>query len=70
MLGLVKCHVVSLCLMLDTCHRYQIMLNLKKCIFYVLFEISLGHVVCKQRLMVDPVKIVVIVNLEAPRNIK
>jgi len=33
MFGLLKHHVTSLCLMLDTCHRYQITLNLKKCIF-------------------------------------
>lgn len=42
------------------CRRYQIMLNLKKCIFYVPYRI----------LMVDPVKIIVIVNLESPRNVK
>ena len=46
------------------------MLNLKKCIFYMPYGIFLGHVVCKHRLMVDPVNIVVIVNLEAPRNLK
>lgn len=33
MFRLVKHHAVSLCLMLDTRHRYQIALNLKKCIF-------------------------------------
>jgi len=67
---LVKRHVASMCLMLDTCRRYQIMLNLKKCIFYVPFGILLGHVVCKQGLMVDPTKIAVIVNLEATMNVK
>ena len=46
------------------------MLNLKKCVFCVPFGIFIGHVVCKQRLMVDPMKIVVIVSLEAPRNVK
>jgi len=45
--GLVKCHVASLRLMLDTCQRYQIMLDLKKCLFCVPFGIFLGHVVCK-----------------------
>lgn len=68
--GLVKHHVVSLRLMLHTCQRYQIMLNLKKCIFYVPFGIFLNHVVCKQGLMLDPMKIAIIVNLEAPRNVK
>lgn len=68
--GLVKCHVASLHLMLNTCRRYQITLNLKKCIFCVPFWIFLGHVVCKKGLMVDPTNIVVIVNLEAHRKIK
>jgi len=66
---LVKFHVSSLCLMLDTCHRYQIALKLKNCIFCVTFGILLGHVVCKQGLMVDLAKIPVIVNLEAPKNV-
>jgi len=68
--ALVKRHVSSLHLMLDTCQRYQIALNLKKCIFYVPFGFFLRHVVCKQGLMVGPVKIIVIVNLEAFRNVK
>lgn len=51
--GLVKCHVASLRLILDTCRRYHITLNLKKCFFYVPFGILLGHVVCKKGLMVD-----------------
>lgn len=45
MFGLVKHLVASLRLMLDTCLRYQIVLNLKKCLFCVPFEILLGHVV-------------------------
>eukprot|EP00253_Pinus_taeda_P025990 PITA_25990 len=65
----VKRHVASLCLMLDTLHKYQVTLNLKKCIFYVPFGILLGHMVYKQGLMVVPAKIKVIVNLEAPRNV-
>lgn len=52
--GLVKNHFASLRLMLDTCRKYQISLNLKKCIFCVPCGILLGHVVCKQGLMVDP----------------
>jgi len=67
---LVKHHVESLRLMMDTCRRYPITLNLKKCIFCVPFGIFLGHVICKHGLMVDPAKIIVIVNLEAPRNVK
>ena len=68
--GLVKHHAANLHLMLDTCRRYQIMLNFKKCLFYVPFRILLGHVVCRQGLMFDPAKIEVIINLEVPRSEK
>lgn len=55
--GLVKRHVASLHLMLDTYQRYQIVLNLKKCLFCVPFGNLLGHVFFTQGLMVDPTKI-------------
>jgi len=45
--GLVKHHVVSLRLVLDTCRQHQIALNLKKCTFLTPFGNMLGHVVCK-----------------------
>lgn len=70
MFEFVKHHVASLRLMLNTCQRHQIALNLKKYIFCVPYLILLGHVVCKQGLMVDPAKIVVTVNLEALKNVK
>jgi hypothetical protein len=44
-------------------------LNIKKCIFNAPFGIFLGHVVCKQGLLVDPAKIVVIVNLPPPKSV-
>lgn len=68
--GLVKCDVASLRLMLDMSQRYQIALNLKKCLFYIPFGILLGHVVCRQGLMVDLAKIIVIINVEAPTSVK
>ena len=52
--GLLKDHIASLRLMLDKCRQHQISLNLKKCIFCAPFGILLGHIVCKQGLMVDP----------------
>ena len=67
---LLKKNVSNLHLMLDTCRNYQILLNLKKCILCVPFGILLGHIVCQQGLMVDPVKIAVIFNLEIPENVK
>lgn len=68
--GLVKKHTARLCLMMDTCRWQQIVLNLKKCTFLIPFGNLLGHVVCKQGLMVDPVKIVVILNLQVPQSVK
>lgn len=38
--------------------------------FLIPFGKLLGHVVYQQGLMVDPVKIAVIMNLEAPRSVK
>lgn len=67
---LVQRHVASLPLMLDTCRKHQIALKLNKCIFCIPYGILLGHVVCKKGLIVDPIKITVIFNLEAPKNVK
>jgi len=61
--GLLKKHVARLRLMLDTCRQYQISLKLNKCIFCAPFGILLGHIVYKQGLMVDHMKIAVLVNL-------
>jgi hypothetical protein len=61
--SLLKDHVETLRLMLNICRQFSISLNLKKCIFYALFGILLGHVVCKQGLLVDPAKIIFIVYL-------
>ena len=52
--GLLKKHVEALRLMLAKCRHHQISLNLKKCVFCVPFGILLGHIVCRQGLMVDP----------------
>ena len=68
--GLMDKCVGALRLMLVKCQEHQISLNLKNCIFYVPFGILLGHVVCRQGLMVDPAKIAIIVNLPPPATIK
>jgi hypothetical protein len=65
--SLFKDHIVVLILILDRCRQCQISLNINKFIFNAPFGIFLGHVVCKQGLLVDPVKIVVIVNLPPPK---
>ena len=42
----------------------------QKCIFGTPFGILLGHIVCKQGLLVDPAKIAVIVNLPPPKSVR
>jgi hypothetical protein len=64
--SLLKNHIECLRLMLDKCRQCQIALNLKKCIFFSPFGVLLGHIVCKQGLLVDPSKIAIIVDLPPP----
>jgi hypothetical protein len=68
--SLLKDHVEVLRLMLERCRQCQISLNIKKCIFGTPFGILLGHIVCKQGLLVDPAKIAVIVNLPPPKTVR
>jgi hypothetical protein len=49
--------------MLDHCRQLQICLDLIKCIFCVPFDNLLGHIVCWEGVLVDPVKIAVILNM-------
>ena len=55
--------------MLKCCCQYQIFLNLKKCIFCVPFGAVLGHVVCRDGILVDLAKIVIIVDLPPPTKV-
>jgi hypothetical protein len=68
--NLLKDHVEVLRLMLERCNKCQISLNIKKCIFGTPFIILLGHIVCRQGLIVDPAKIAVIVNLPPPKSVR
>ena len=68
--GLMDKHVGALRFMLAKCREYQILLNLKKCIFCVPFGNLLGHMVYRQGLMVDVAKIAIIVNLPPPTLVK
>jgi hypothetical protein len=70
MFSLLNDHIEVLRLMLDRCRQCQISLNLKKCIFYAPFGILLGHLVCKQGLLVDLVKIAVILELQPPTSVR
>ena len=69
MFSLLKDHVEVLRHMLDRCKLCPISLNIKKYIFSAPFGILLGHVVCKQGLLVDPAKIVFIINLPPPKSV-
>jgi hypothetical protein len=64
--SLLQNHIECLRLMLDKCRQCQISLNLKKCIFFSPFGVMLGHIVCKQGLLVDPSNISIIVDLPPP----
>jgi hypothetical protein len=68
--SLLQNHIECLRLMLDKCRQCQISLNLKKCIFFSPFGVFLGHIVCKQGLLVDPSNIVIIVDLPPPTSVK
>jgi hypothetical protein len=68
--SLLKNHIECLRIMLDKCGQCQIPLNLKKCIFFSPFGVLLGHIVCKQGLLVDPSKIAIIVDFLPPTSVK
>ena len=61
--GLIMNHIESLEITLEHCRRYEISLNLKKCIFCTPFGILLGHVVYHNGMLVYPTKIVIILDL-------
>ena len=56
--------------MLERCRQHQIALNSKKCIFCAPFGTLLGHIICKEGLLVDPAKIALILSLPPPINVK
>jgi hypothetical protein len=64
--SLLKEHVALLRLMFDRYRELQISLNLRKCIFCVAHGNLLGHIVCREGVLVDPTKVVVIVNMSPP----
>jgi hypothetical protein len=57
-------------IMLDKHKQCQISLNLKKCILFSPFGVLLGHIVCKQGLLVCPSKISMIVDLPPPTSVR
>jgi hypothetical protein len=61
--NLLKDQVGLLRLIFDRCHEFQISLNLRKCIFCVPHGNFLGHIVCREGVLVDPTKVAVIFNM-------
>jgi hypothetical protein len=68
--NLLKENVVILCLMFDRCRELHILFNLIKCIFCVPHGNLLGHIVCREGVLVDPTKVVVIMNMPPPMSAK
>jgi hypothetical protein len=68
--SLFKEHVALLHLMFDICRELQISLNLKKCILCVPHGNFLGHIVCREGVLVELTKVVVIVNMPPPMSVK
>jgi hypothetical protein len=55
--------------MLDRWRQTQLLLNIKKCIFCTSFNVLLGHIICKEGLLVDLAKILIMVNLSTLENV-
>ena len=68
--GIVKYHIESLRMTVEQCRQFHISLILKKFIFCALFGILLGHLVCRDGILMDPAKIMIIINLPPPLIVK
>jgi hypothetical protein len=68
--SVLKERIALLRLIFDRCRELQISLNLRKCIFCVPNKIILGHIVCREGVLVDPAKVGVIVNISPPTSAK
>ena len=63
-------HLDHLWMCLEKCRRSQLSLNLAKCVFMVTSGALLGHIVSKDRLVVDPGKAKEILQALAPTTAK
>jgi len=70
MYNLLKEHIGLLQLMFNHCRQPHISLYLKKCIFCVPFRNLLRHIVCREGVLVDLAKVVVIPNMPPPTTAK
>ena len=69
MFGLLRDHIESLHMMLAHCRLYQIALKSKKCILCALFVVLLCHFVCRSGILLNPAKIVIILDLPPPTSV-
>jgi hypothetical protein len=67
---LLKYYVVLLRMIFDRCHELHISMNLRMCIFFIPHGNLLGHIVCKEGVLVDPAKFAVILNMQPPTSAK
>jgi hypothetical protein len=67
---LLKDHFGLLWLMFDRCCEMHISLNLRKCIFCVPCGNLLGHIVCREGVLVDSDKVAFILNMPPPTSAK
>ena len=63
-------HLQHLELCLQKCRENELSLYLEKCMIWVILGQLLGHVVCKEGLLMDPKKIGAIALLPHPSNVK
>jgi hypothetical protein len=56
--------------MFDRCREMHISLNLRKFIFCVPHGNFLGHIICREGVLVDPAKVAVILNMMPPSSDK
>jgi hypothetical protein len=54
---------------LEKCKQNGIRLNPKKCAFYVNLGVLLGHIICSDGLLVNPIKVIAIIMMPILGNV-
>ena len=62
-------HALDLRIVLQTLREHQLFAKKEKCKFWMLEVKFLGHIVSREGISVDPVKIEVVLNWERPKNV-
>ena len=69
MFCIVRDHIEGLHMMLGRCRQYQIVLDSNKSIFCAPCVVPLGHIMCHDNILVDPTKIMIILDLPPPTSV-